>query len=38
LLLQVFKGGVSYFLKTSGNYRLESAGLDAVKGRFWGES
>ena len=23
-------------IKTSGNHRLESAGLDAVKGRYWG--
>jgi len=22
---------------TSGSHRLESAGLDAVKGRYWGE-
>ena len=25
-------------LYTSGNHRLESAGLDAVKGRYWGGS
>ena len=25
-------------INTSGNHRLESAGLDAVKGRYWGGS
>ena len=28
----------SLLLETSGNHRLESAGLDAVKGRYWGGS
>jgi hypothetical protein len=26
------------FKTERGNHRLESAGLDAVKGRYWGES
>ena len=25
-------------INTSGNHRLESAGLDAVKGKYWGGS